>query len=118
MTDLFLVGLCTYQIGLVSPQASYSEAVFAYINGVASQQYFQRFPVSLSKFEVHRNPNEGLQKVLTSLIQTYLFTGFNRRQFGITFRSSYFHELGLVLYYLKRTVHFYTSFQPFVDRKK
>jgi quinol monooxygenase YgiN len=61
-----------------------SEAVFAHINGVASQTILPKiFNVSrISKFEVYGNPNEELQKVLlTSSFspQTYnLFTGFSR----------------------------------------
>jgi quinol monooxygenase YgiN len=61
---------------------SNSEAVFAHMNGVASQTILPNiFNVSrISKFEVYGNPNEGLQKVLTTFSpQTYnLFTGFTR----------------------------------------
>jgi quinol monooxygenase YgiN len=61
---------------------SNSEAVFAHMNGVASQTILPNiFNVSrISKFEVYGNPNEELQKVLTTFSpQTYnLFTGFTR----------------------------------------
>src|SRR5919109_1108727 len=60
-----------------------SEAVFAQINGVASQTILPKvFNVSrISRFEVYGNPSEKLQKVLTSFRpQTYnLFVGFSRR---------------------------------------
>ena len=59
-----------------------SEAVFAHMNGVASQTILpQIFNVCMiSKFEVYGNPSEELQKVLTSFSpQIYnLFTGFTR----------------------------------------
>ena len=59
-----------------------SEAVFAHMNGVASQTILpQIFNVCMiSKFEVYGNPSEELQKVLTSFSpQTYyLFAGFSR----------------------------------------
>jgi quinol monooxygenase YgiN len=60
-----------------------SEAVFAHINGVASQTILPKvFNVSrISRFEVYGNPSEKLQqKVLTSFSsQTYnLFVGFSR----------------------------------------
>jgi quinol monooxygenase YgiN len=61
-----------------------SDAVFAHINGVASQTILPKiFNVSrINKFEVYGNPSEKLQKVLlTSSFspQTYnLFTGFSR----------------------------------------
>jgi quinol monooxygenase YgiN len=61
---------------------SNSEAVFAHMNGVASQTILPNiFNVSkISKFEVYGNPSKELQKVLTSFSpQTYnLFTGFTR----------------------------------------
>jgi quinol monooxygenase YgiN len=59
-----------------------SEAVFAHMNGVASQTILPRiFNISrISKFEVYGNPSEELQKVLTGYSpQTYnLLTGFSR----------------------------------------
>jgi quinol monooxygenase YgiN len=61
---------------------SNSEAVFAHINGVASQTILPKiFNVSkISKFEVYGNPSEELQKVLTSFSPHIynLFTGFTR----------------------------------------
>ncbi len=61
---------------------SNSEAVFAHMNGVASQTILPKiFNVCrISKFEVYGNPSEELQKVLTSFSpQIYnLFTGFTR----------------------------------------
>jgi quinol monooxygenase YgiN len=63
---------------------SNSEAVFAHMNGVASQTILPNiFNVSkITKFEVYGNPSEELQKMLlTSSFspQTYHpFTGFNR----------------------------------------
>jgi quinol monooxygenase YgiN len=61
---------------------SNSEAVFAHINGVASQTILPKiFNVSkISKFEVYGNPREELQKLLTIFsphIYTQ-FTGFTR----------------------------------------
>ena len=60
-----------------------SEAVFAHIDGVASQTILPKvFNVSrISRFEVYGNPSEKLQKVLTSFRpQTYNpFVGFSRR---------------------------------------
>src|ERR687885_884897 len=57
-----------------------SEAVFAHMNGVASQTILPKiFNVSrISRFDVYGNPSEELQKVLTSFSpQTYnLFAGF------------------------------------------
>ncbi len=59
-----------------------SEAVFAHMNGIASQTILPKiFNISrISKFEVYGNPSEELQKVLTSFSpQTYnLLTGFSR----------------------------------------
>jgi quinol monooxygenase YgiN len=61
---------------------SNSEAVFAHMNGVASQAILPNISnVSrISRFEVYGNPSEELQKVLASFSpQTYnLFTGFSR----------------------------------------
>jgi quinol monooxygenase YgiN len=61
---------------------SNSEAVFAHINGVASQTILPKiFNVSkISKFEVYGNPSEELQKVLTIFSQHIYnqFTGFTR----------------------------------------
>jgi quinol monooxygenase YgiN len=61
---------------------SNSEAVFAHMNGIASQTILPNiFNVSkVTKFEVYGNPSEELQKVLISFSpQTYnLFTGFTR----------------------------------------
>lgn len=61
---------------------SNSEAVFAHINGVASQTMLPKiFNVSkISKFEVYGNPSQELQKLLTIFsphIYTQ-FTGFTR----------------------------------------
>jgi quinol monooxygenase YgiN len=60
-----------------------SEAVFAHMNGIASQTILPRiFNISrISKFEVYGNPSEELQKVLISYSpQTYnVLTGFSRR---------------------------------------
>src|SRR5919206_1634595 len=59
-----------------------SEAALAHNNAVASQTILPKiFNVSrISRFEVYGNPNEELQKVLTSFSpQTYnLFAGFSR----------------------------------------
>ena len=59
-----------------------SEAVFAHMNGVASQTILPKiFSVSrISRFDVYGNPGEELQKVLASFgAQTYnLFAGFSR----------------------------------------
>jgi quinol monooxygenase YgiN len=59
-----------------------SEAVFAHMNGVASQTILPKiFSVSrISRFDVYGNPGEELQKVLASFgAQTYnLFVGFSR----------------------------------------
>ena len=59
-----------------------SEAVPTHMNGVASQTILPKiFSVSrISKFDVHRNPSEDLQKALASVgAQTYnLFAGFCR----------------------------------------
>jgi quinol monooxygenase YgiN len=59
-----------------------SEAVFAHINGVASQTILPKvFSVSrISRLDVCGNPSEELQKVLTSFgPQTYNpFVGFSR----------------------------------------
>ena len=59
-----------------------SEAVFAHMNGVASQTILPKvFSVSrISRFDVYGNPSEKLQKVLSSFgAQTYnLFAGFSR----------------------------------------
>jgi quinol monooxygenase YgiN len=67
---------------IVCETYSNSEAVFAHMNGVASQTILPNiFNVSrISKFEVYGNPNEELQKVLRSFSpQTYnLFAGFSR----------------------------------------
>ncbi|HEU0143577.1 MAG TPA: antibiotic biosynthesis monooxygenase family protein [Nitrososphaera sp.] len=61
---------------------SNSEAVFAHMNGVASQTILPNiFNVSkITKFEVYGNPSEELQRVLTSFSpETYiLFAGFIR----------------------------------------
>jgi quinol monooxygenase YgiN len=61
---------------------SNSEAVFAHMNGVASQTILPKISnvCRMSKFEVYGNPSEELQKVLTSFSpQIYnLFTGFAR----------------------------------------
>ncbi len=61
---------------------SNSEAVFAHMNGVASQTILPKIFnfCRISKFEVYGNPSEELQKVLTSFRpQIYnLFTGFTR----------------------------------------
>ena len=61
---------------------SNSEAVFAHINGVASQTILPKiFNVSkISKFEVYGNPSKELQKVLT-IFSPHIynqFTGFTR----------------------------------------
>jgi quinol monooxygenase YgiN len=59
-----------------------SEAVFAHINGIASQRILPKiFDVSkITRFEVYGNPSEELQKVLINFNpQTYnLLTGFTR----------------------------------------
>ena len=59
-----------------------SEAVFAHINGVASQTILPKIhSVSkISRLDVYGNPSEELQKVLRSIgPQTYnLFVGFSR----------------------------------------
>jgi quinol monooxygenase YgiN len=59
-----------------------SEAVFAHINGVASQTILPKIhSVSkISRLDVYGNPSEELQKALTSIgPQTYnLFAGFSR----------------------------------------
>ena len=61
---------------------SNSEAVFAHMNGVASQTILPNiFNVSkITKFEVYGNPSEELQNVLIGFSpQTHnLFTGFTR----------------------------------------
>jgi quinol monooxygenase YgiN len=67
---------------IVSERYANSEAVFAHINGVASQTILPKiFNVSkISKFEVYGNPSEELQKLLTIFsphIYTQ-FTGFTR----------------------------------------
>jgi quinol monooxygenase YgiN len=67
---------------IVSETYTNSEAVFAHMNGIASQTILPKiFNVSrISRFEVYGNPSEELQKVLTSFTpQTYnLFVGFSR----------------------------------------
>jgi len=67
---------------IVSETYANSEAVFAHRNSVASQTILPKiFNVSrISRFQVYGNPNEELQKVLTSFNpEIYsLFTGFNR----------------------------------------
>jgi quinol monooxygenase YgiN len=67
---------------IVSETYTNSEAVFAHMNGIASQTILPKiFNVSrISRFEVYGNPSEELQKVLTSFTpQTYnLFAGFSR----------------------------------------
>jgi quinol monooxygenase YgiN len=58
-----------------------SEAVFAHINGIASQTILLRFIMSkISRLDVYGNPGEELQKALRSIgPQTYnLFAGFSR----------------------------------------
>jgi quinol monooxygenase YgiN len=59
-----------------------SEAVFAHINGVASQTILPKIhSVSkISRLDVYGNPSRELQKALTSIgPQTYnLFAGFSR----------------------------------------
>ena len=67
---------------IVSETYANLEAVFAHSNGVASQTILPKiFNVSkISRFEVYGNPNEELQKALTSFDpEIYgLFTGFSR----------------------------------------
>ena len=61
---------------------SNSEAVFAHMNGVASQTILPKiFNVArISRFDVYGNPSEELQKTLASFSpQTFnLFAGFSR----------------------------------------
>jgi quinol monooxygenase YgiN len=67
---------------IVNETYANSEAVFAHINGVASQTILPKiFNVSkISRFDVYGNPSEELQKALASFgPQTYnLFAGFSR----------------------------------------
>jgi quinol monooxygenase YgiN len=67
---------------IVNETYANSEAVFAHINGVASQTILPKiFNVSrISRFEVYGNPSEELQKALKSFSpRTYsLFAGFSR----------------------------------------
>jgi quinol monooxygenase YgiN len=67
---------------IVNETYTNSEAVLAHITGVASQTILPKvFSVSrISRFDVYGNPNEELQKALTSFdAQTYkLLAGFSR----------------------------------------
>jgi len=60
----------------------HSDAAFTHINGIASKTILPKiFEVAkINRFDAYGNPNEELQKVLTSFgSQVYnLFTGFSR----------------------------------------
>ena len=67
---------------IVNETYSDSEAVFAHINGIASQTILPKVfsVVSMNRFDVYGIPSKELQKMLTSINpQIYnLFTGFSR----------------------------------------
>src|SRR5919198_6749310 len=67
---------------IVNETYANSEAVFAHINGIASQTILPKVLniARITGFDVYGNPSEELQKVLTTFSpQTYnLFAGFSR----------------------------------------